>query len=331
MTIPANIIYSKITDPYINLGIENWIFKNLVDNEPILFLWQSSPAIIIGRAQNPWLECNLSETTKDNIPIVRRQSGGGTVFHDLGNINFTFLMPNQLYDKKKHLQVIVKALESLDIKAEINDRNDIITNVNNYPFKLSGSAYRETKHTSFHHGTLLIASDLNSLEKYLHHKIDKNINAKGVSSVRSKVTSIEKIKQDSASVTKIYNAIEASFKDIFQISHHKPLIIDYDFISSSLEIKRYADSINNWYWTYSKTLPFEYNLQINTLEYIKLYVKQGKIINFDHNIASSEPLNLIEFLRSQPLLNIDTLNTFNASIINHHEKDILKRIQHLFT
>ena len=81
MSKAPNIIYSQLYNPYTNLGIENWIFKNLITDEPILFLWQSSPAIIIGRAQNPWLECNLTEITKDNIPIVRRQSGGGTVFH----------------------------------------------------------------------------------------------------------------------------------------------------------------------------------------------------------------------------------------------------------
>lgn len=331
MSKAPNIIYSQLYNPYTNLGIENWIFKNLITDEPILFLWQSSPAIIIGRAQNPWLECNLTEITKDNIPIVRRQSGGGTVFHDLGNINFTFLMPNKLYDKKKHLQTIIDALENISINAEINDRNDIITKIGNQPYKLSGSAYRETKHTSFHHGTLLIQSDLPALERYLHHKIDENITAKGVSSVRSKVTSIEQINSNAVSIKNIYAEIEKAFIKNYSVSQNEALKIDDSFISKNEEIKNYAASINNWDWTYSKTLPFEYKLQINANDYLTVNIKQGKIINFEHNIQKENLTYLTKFLKNQPTLNKHALENLNLSTYGDYEKNILKNIIHLFT
>ena len=240
-------------------------------------------------------------------------------------------MPNKLYDKKKHLQTIIDALENISINAEINDRNDIITKIGNQPYKLSGSAYRETKHTSFHHGTLLIQSDLPALERYLHHKIDENITAKGVSSVRSKVTSIEQINSNAVSIKNIYAEIEKAFIKNYSVSQNEALKIDDSFISKNEEIKNYAASINNWDWTYSKTLPFEYKLQINANDYLTVNIKQGKIINFEHNIQKENLTYLTKFLKNQPTLNKHALENLNLSTYGDYEKNILKNIIHLFT
>ena len=117
-------------------------------------------------------------------------------------------MPNKDYDKKKHLNIIIKALQKLNITTKINHRNDIVVDFQAQTYKLSGSAYRETKNTSFHHGTLLVNANLKALEKYLHHKIDPDINAKGVASVRSKVISIAKLNPKAANIDQIFKTFK---------------------------------------------------------------------------------------------------------------------------
>ncbi len=191
-----HIYISQCHDPYLNPTFENWLFQNKAQEHPILFLWQNKPSIIIGRAQNPWLECDLTELEKDSIDVIRRQSGGGTVYHDLGNLNYTFICPNTHYDKQKNLQTVIDALAQLDIKAQVSPRNDIIVkDKSGENKKVSGCAFRETKHKSFHHGTLLINTDTSNLIRYLHHKQDQGIDAKGVASVRSKVINLSELNQ----------------------------------------------------------------------------------------------------------------------------------------
>ena len=112
------------TDPYWNLAVEDWLFHHCTQL-PALILWQNQPCVVIGRAQNPWRECNLDAMAEANIPLVRRQSGGGTVYHDLDNLNFTIISDMAQFSKTANLQIIQQALQTLGVTAHLNARNDL--------------------------------------------------------------------------------------------------------------------------------------------------------------------------------------------------------------
>ncbi|KAI0036064.1 hypothetical protein K488DRAFT_76244 [Vararia minispora EC-137] len=124
--IPEHNVYlSNSTNPYFNLSFEDWLFKFKPPNKPLLLLYRDDPCVIIGRNQNPWKEVNLSALRETGIPFIRRRSGGGTVFHDIGNTNFSIHLPRTIFDRHATAQVILRAVRSLGIDAHVNDRNDI--------------------------------------------------------------------------------------------------------------------------------------------------------------------------------------------------------------
>jgi lipoate-protein ligase A len=120
------ILVSKSTNPWFNLAVEEVIFRNMDPKHRVLFVWRNSETVVIGRAQNPWRECNTAKMEKDQIKLARRQTGGGAVFHDLGNSNFTFMAGKPEYDKTVSTQIVINALNSLGIQALTNGRNDLV-------------------------------------------------------------------------------------------------------------------------------------------------------------------------------------------------------------
>ena len=105
MSVPIKIYISESTDPWFNLATEDWLFHDNLGAEQILFLWRNQASVVIGRSQNPWVECHLEKMEADGVKLARRQSGGGAVFHDLGNTNFTFISKKPHYDKQKNIQM----------------------------------------------------------------------------------------------------------------------------------------------------------------------------------------------------------------------------------
>ncbi len=134
----------------------------------VLFLWRNADTVVIGRAQNPWKECNTRRMEEDNVRSARRSSGGGAVFHDLGNTCFTFMAGKPEYDKTISTSIVLNALNSLGVTAEASGRNDLVVKTPDGDRKVSGSAYRETMDRGFHHGTLLLNADLSRLANYLN-------------------------------------------------------------------------------------------------------------------------------------------------------------------
>ena len=156
--------------PYENLAAEE-IFCNMCACIGVrgIFLWQNKDTVVIGQNQNPWRECRLSEMEREGVKLARRKTGGGAVFHDLGNLNFSFCAPRELYDQELNYKIIVDAVRKAGIPAEINGRNDITAGGR----KFSGNAFRHTQSYSLAHGTLLISSDLSRLSSYLTPSEDK--------------------------------------------------------------------------------------------------------------------------------------------------------------
>ena len=158
-------IDTKTQNPYFNLACEDYLFPDF--NEDICMLWSNTPSLIIGNNQNPYFEINIRKANELNIPIIRRITGGGAVYHDTNNLNFTFIKsraePYENLDFSLFLMPIIRALNENGITAELTSRNDVLVN----GYKISGNAERIEKNRILHHGTLLINTDLFQMKQLL--------------------------------------------------------------------------------------------------------------------------------------------------------------------
>lgn len=176
------------TDPTFNLALEEYVFEKMPRDQEYFLTWRNDNAIIVGRHQNTAAEINEEFVKEKNIKVVRRLSGGGAVYHDLGNLNFTFIVdarPEQKVDLRKFCQPIADTLCALGAKAEVDGRNDILID----GMKVSGNAQYVRQGRVMHHGTILFDSDMTVLSQALRPDPAK-AQAKGVKSVRSRVTNV---------------------------------------------------------------------------------------------------------------------------------------------
>lgn len=199
--INLKLIRAAGSDPRENLALEATLMEQCKPGEMILYLWQNDHTVVIGRNQNPWKECNMTQIEKDGVTLVRRPSGGGAVYHDLGNLNFTFLTEDAFFSKERQAQVVCDALATLGITAQFSGRNDLLVEGK----KFSGNAYHHSKGFSSQHGTLLIDSNLTMMPRYLNPDPEK-LKAKGVDSVRSRVTNL-KVFQPGLTVGQVADAL----------------------------------------------------------------------------------------------------------------------------
>jgi lipoate-protein ligase A len=169
--------------PLFNLAVEECIFRQMDPNQRVLFLWRNANTVVIGRAQNPWKECNTRRMEEDGVTLARRSSGGGAVFHDLGNSCFTFMAGKPEYDKSISTAIVLDALTRLGVRLSPPGATICWWRLRTGR-KVSGSAYRRPDR-GFHHGTLLLDADLGRLANYLNPD-PKKLAAKGISSVRSR-------------------------------------------------------------------------------------------------------------------------------------------------
>ena len=179
------VIKTDCTDPYVNLAAEEYLTMNAEEGVMTLFLWQNAHTVVIGKNQNPWRECNVEAIKRDNIYLARRMSGGGAVYHDLGNLNFTFIAKDGLFDIERQTDVILLACRLLGINAVKNGRNDLTV----ADKKFSGHAYFSSHGYNYHHGTIMMDVKGDDLSKYLNVSAAK-LKSKGVASVRSRVTNL---------------------------------------------------------------------------------------------------------------------------------------------
>ena len=179
------VIRTDNTDPYINLATEEYLTMTAEEGVMTLFLWQNARTVVIGRNQNPWRECSVEAIKRDGICLARRMSGGGAVYHDLGNLNFTFIARDGLFDIQRQTDVILRACRHLGIDAEKTGRNDLTVGGR----KFSGHAYFSSHTYNYHHGTIMIDVRGDDLTKYLNVPESK-LRSKGVESVRSRVTNL---------------------------------------------------------------------------------------------------------------------------------------------
>lgn len=233
-------------NPYHNLAVEEYLMMHTGDSELIVYLWQNEHTIVIGRNQNVWQECKVSEFTKDGGRIVRRLSGGGAVYHDLGNLNFTFCVKKADYDVDKQLEVILTAVQLLGINARKTGRNDITIEGR----KFSGNAFYRTGQYCYHHGTLLLDVDTEKMVQYLNVDTAK-LQSKGVSSVKARVTNLKNYCAD-INRRLITEKIKTALKNVYECDIG--IIKDTDLNEN--EIIRLENKFSDWNWIFGRKIPF---------------------------------------------------------------------------
>ena len=185
LKVKLTVYRTKNTDPYINLAMEEHLTFSCGEDEVMLFLWQNAHTLVIGRNQNPWRECNVEQIKADGARLARRMSGGGAVYHDMGNLNFTFIARDGIYDISRQTDIILLACRLMGISAEKTGRNDLTVDGK----KFSGHAYYSSNGYNYHHGTIMMNVDGEDMPKYLRVS-EAKLQSKGVASVRSRVTNL---------------------------------------------------------------------------------------------------------------------------------------------
>jgi lipoate-protein ligase A len=236
------------TNPYRNIALEALMLRRLREGSCLLYLWQNRHTVVIGRNQNAWKECRVEELEASGGFLARRLSGGGAVYHDGGNLNFTFIMGKEDYDTEKQNAVILRALTSAGITAHSSGRNDMEIEGR----KFSGHAYYLAEKNVYHHGTLLVDADLEAAAKYLSAPEDK-IKAKGVESVRKRIINLREIKS-ALTVDELKVHLKKAFEEIYALKAEvlKPEVFDGEDLRA-LE-KQFAGNE----WKYGKNPPFTF-------------------------------------------------------------------------
>lgn len=251
------VLISETFDPWFNIATEDWIFRDMDPSVQTLFLWRNDKTVVIGRFQNPWSECNTQKMEEDDIKLARRQSGGGAVFHDLGNTNFTFLSSKQTYDKNINNKIIINALKSFGLDAFASGRNDILVNTNDGEKKISGSAFKETKDRSFHHGTLLIDADMTKLGLYLNPNV-KKLQSKGITSVRARVINLVDLNPEIKHENLCAKIIQEFF-DHYQAT--APIeILDHDYLLNIEALSTHFHKMSDWNWRFGEAPQFNHQM-----------------------------------------------------------------------
>lgn len=215
----GQIIVSDRTDPAENLALEETLLF-IPRREPWLYLWRNRPVVVIGCNQNPYLECSLDELERNGIMLARRLSGGGAVYHDLGNLNYTFLCPEDQMDIQRQTGVLQQALGDLGIVCTFSGRNDLLVGGR----KISGQAYYTENGCAYHHGTLLIDVDLERMAQALTPSGLK-LKTKSISSVRQRVANLREFAPN-LTVTAAARALIARFQQEYGAAEIK--VWDFD-------------------------------------------------------------------------------------------------------
>ena len=230
------ILVSDQYDPFLNRAVEQYLTDGQENGRVTLYLWKNQRTVVIGHNQNPYSECNVQLLLEEGGHLMRRGTGGGAVYHDLGNINFSFIVDKRLYDVTKQLSVIQDALRSYGLETEISGRNDLTYQGR----KFSGNAFGKGQRNHLHHGTILIKTDGAMMQRYLivdKAKLLKN----GVKSVASRVINLSEAVPDLTSEN-IKQPLMASFEKVYG---GQAEMLDFDTLINKAEVQAIREHISS--------------------------------------------------------------------------------------
>jgi len=237
-------------DPALNLALEEYVLRSLPIDDPFLLFYINKPSIIIGKNQNTVEEINAEYVQNNGIQVVRRQSGGGAVYHDLGNLNFSFIMKDDgqsFHNFKKFTEPVVRALRKLGVEAELSGRNDLQVGER----KISGNAQFSTRGKMFSHGTLLFNSEMEHVASALKVSAEKYV-SKSTKSVRSRVANISEFLKEPLTIEQFRQYIlESIFEDEPEIPYYE--LTEQDWVN----VHKLADErYRSWDWNYGRSPAF---------------------------------------------------------------------------
>ena len=230
------VVISNQYNPFLNRAVEQYLTEHQEENTVTMYLWKNQQTVVIGYNQNPYSECNLQLLLDEGGHLMRRGTGGGAVYHDLGNINFSFIADKSLYDVRKQLSVIQDALLSYGLEAEISGRNDLTCQGR----KFSGNAFAKGQKNDLHHGTILIKTDGAMMQRYL--TVDKaKLMKHGVKSVASRVVNLSELVPELTSES-IKTPLIASFEKGYG---DQATLLDFDTFINNKEVQAIREHISS--------------------------------------------------------------------------------------
>ena len=235
------------TNPFINLATEEYMTFRAAEGEVTMYLWQNANTVVIGKNQNPWRECRVESMREGDCKLARRISGGGAVYHDLGNLNFTFIAREDEYNIPKQTEVILEAVRLLGINAEKTGRNDLTID----GMKFSGHAYYQSNGYCYHHGTIMFNVDPTPLGEYLNVSAAK-LKSKGVKSVRSRITNLINHKPD-VTLEELKQALYDAFAKVYGGEVER---FDIPTAETDPELKALIDKYSSEEWRFGRKIPF---------------------------------------------------------------------------
>ena len=269
------LIESDGVDPYRNLAIEQHLLETVEGGCCLLYLWQNRNTVVIGRNQNAWAECRTALLSGEGGRLARRLSGGGAVYHDLGNLNFTFLVNTGDYDLDRQLSVIQTACRMLGVETERSGRNDLLADGR----KFSGNAFYHHEGKSYHHGTLLIDVDADRMGRYLSPSKAK-LESKGVESVRSRVVNLKEL-NPAITVDALKTALFAAFSKVYGLE-----TAPYDAIDEARIAELTAHYASDA-WLFGQRIPFTFELQLKVDRGV---VQDARVYTDDMNHETAQTL-----------------------------------------
>jgi len=275
-----NVIISPQYNPFLNRAVEQYLTDHQEEDTITLYLWKNQRTVVIGYNQNPFAECNVQLLLDEGGHLMRRGTGGGAVYHDLGNINFSFIVDKNLYDVRRQLSVIQDALQTFGLQTEASGRNDLTCQGR----KFSGNAFAKGRTNNLHHGTLLIKTDEAMMQHYL--TVDKTKLMKhGVSSVSSRVVNLSELIPELTSEN-IKQPLIHSFEKIY---NGQACRLDFDTLINKHEVQAIKTEISSYDFLFSRWEQFKTTKKARFpwggVE-IALQIDEAKSIISDIKIAS---------------------------------------------
>ena len=246
------LVVSQQTNPFLNLSVEEFLCHHADDDTVTMYLWKNRRTVVIGQNQNPFAECNVELLEREGGFLARRRTGGGAVYHDDGNLNFSFIAPPSLYSQESQFAVLQQAVQRYGLRTELSGRNDVLCyDAEGQARKFSGNAFSKGNRYRLHHGTILIRSNIDDLQRYLLVKPAK-LQKHGVASVRSRVVNLSEL----ADVTSD-NIIPQMIEAFASVYHGTPDERSFAELSLHAEVQSLCETYASDAWRLGRWRTFQ--------------------------------------------------------------------------